>query len=315
MYFTKYRLSWLWIGIVIIIIGFVNIYFSSPFPQWLQQEAFVDDTLETGAEEEKAFYDQCYAQNCALIENEWRKQCELLRLKCAEEHMFSFEKCKDDMSKYCNTASIVNCTSTCKKLWEVERDSRVARRNLAKTYTSTVLQKTERDLALGSVILSPPTVNYFAGPEYSIEFSINPENPSSTWRTILFFTTSAGDRTPAIWIHPGEDPKIHFRHATSASALGAVIESKQGEVQFKRWTHILVTVSNAMMQLYVNGSLSNTQKISGVFVWGNIHPRALYLRHPQSQEVHYGKLLMKDVEWYTKALTREEVAQVYASKK
>lgn len=315
---TRMQKTWLWIGLVIIIIGFVNLYVTPSLLWKYQEETFFEDVTDISNEAEEIFYRECYEKHCRPLEYEYGRQCEKLRLKCAEEHMFAFDKCKDDLLKYCNTSAVDNCSLTCKKEWEAEKAIRIARKNAMKAVASTTLQKEEVDLSLGHRVIRQPSINMYSLPEYSLRFMINPEKPSTTWRTILFNTNANGnDRVPAIWLYPGTEPRLHIRHSSRINQYGVPIESRVGDMKYNQWSHVILVVGDSRIKLYINGQLVNVQALSSgdTFTWGSVNQKLMYLRHPLSNEVHYGKTLVKEIDWYSKALTDEEVMQIFAEKK
>lgn len=314
MALTIQQKSWIGIIFIILVIGFVNLYFKEPV--FLNQEAF-EENLDVGRAEEERFVKDCYEKHCAPLEIEYKRQCELIRLRCADNHMFDFEKCKDDINEMCNSSDIENCAQTCQTTWNTEKNARIARRQLTRTVTGTVLQREEVNLAqVRNMQVTRPPINFYAGPEYAIEFMVNPQYPSSTWRTLIFFTSGNGDtRVPAIWLHPGGNKaRLHIRHSTQNFPFGGGFNS--GEIPFNAWSHILVVVSKTGARVYTNGELSGEERLrfGDMYVWGNSTNYQYYLRHPLSVEVHTGTTLIKHVVWYTKALSHEEALQVYALK-
>lgn len=317
MTFTRNQKTWIFLGIVILVIGFVNLYTNQNV--LLQSENFLENTTDVSPEEEARYYKNCYEQHCIPIENEYKRQCEKIRLKCAEQHLFNFEKCKEDVLNVCNTSDIDNCSLTCKNLWSVEKKNRLAQVALAKQLIGTILQKDSVDLAIekSKQVLAPP-INFYAGPEYTLEFELNPENPSTSWRTILFFTSSNNmDRTPAVWLHPGTTGMLHVRQSSQSTPLGIYVNSLQNAIQFNRWTHIVLVVSKTEMSLYINGILQAVQKLAfgDTFVWGKPTDRYYYMRHPLSIEQHVGKTQIRNIQWFTRSLKEEEIQQLYNSKK
>ena len=316
MSLTKSKATWIVIVSVILIFGFANLYFKDPL--FLNESFAEDSSLNIDAIAEKRFVDGCYEDKCASLELEYKRQCEQIRLKCADQHMFDFQKCKDDVKNYCNSSDIENCSLTCQQLWETEKQNRIARRTLTRTVTGTVLQREEVNLAITpNKQITPPTINYYAGPEYTLEFSLYVEHASSTWRTILFFSgPESSYRVPAIWLHPGNVAKLHLRHSSQSFPLGVACNTSDGDIRFNEWNHIVFIVSKTGMKVYVNGVASGHEQLrfGDVFVWGNLVNRQFYLRHPLSSEVHYGATLIRQIVWYTKALSHEEALQIYALK-
>jgi hypothetical protein len=315
MAFSTYQKTWLFLILIVVIIGFVNLYYKTPFYQ-----EYFEENLDVSKAEEDRFIKECYERQCAPLEIEYQRQCELIRLRCAESHMFDFQKCKDDIKSMCNSSDIENCASTCGTLWNVEKNARNARRQMVRTVTGTILQRDEVNLAqVNAYQLSQrPPINFYAGPEYTIEFMINPRSASSTWRTVVFFTSGNGDvRIPAIWLHPGGNyPRLHIRHSTRNFPYGGGFNTTENAMTYNEWSHIVVVISKTGGRVYVNGELSGEEQLrfGDIYVWGNATNYQYYLRHPLSVEVHSGPLLMKRITWYTKALSNEEVQQTYALK-
>ena len=305
------------VALFIVMIGCAYYLFRSPL---LAQalEGFYDQSQQSkgfGFEDERTFLNECFDQHCLQLETAYDLECKKMKLRCSEEHMYEFKECRDDFIKSCDTSPLQSCLKTCKDLWAVEKENRVA---LSKTPTKIgiELQKEIFDVSIGSKTLPSPEINYFTSPVYTVSFFFFVANPSPSWRNMLYFTNPAYDRTPGIWVYPNEPLRIHFRHRSNVnwnSGLDTTLS-----MNFREWYHYTMVVDRNSFATYINGIPHNKMTLpqSEILSWGSTpHQRTFYLRHPRFLETQRQQLLVKGLHWFNEPLTESEAQAFYESKK
>jgi len=115
-------------------------------------------------------------------------------------------------------------------------------------------------------------VNYnpqidFNGPvSYTVSFRLNIKNNAPYWRNIFCRGRDDGDRTPCVYVYPG-DSRIHFRHASGASWNDGCDTSKQ--VPLNQWVDYKAIVTPNSIKVLVNEEEWASCRINSNFHWGH----------------------------------------------
>lgn len=105
--------------------------------------------------------------------------------------------------------------------------------------------------------------------EYSIATWIKIDNKNGGWRNIIHHGSSNATRGPGIWIYPKEN-RIGVGVITDKRPnWGEWTTSNAGfrDIPYKKWCHLVVTVSGKKVQIYINGKLITDRTMSGSAIW------------------------------------------------
>lgn len=309
------KISLIYIAILsVLLVGIAYIYRLPSFANFFN-ERFENTEFDT-----TKFLEDCYKKQCSQLEEEFKKQCDGMRLKCADQHLYDYQKCNQEVMTACNSNKLQTCLNTCKDLAEIEKRNQVAIQEQARKAlppSGKYLLEEEVDLSKGSRTLPSPEINRYVTPEYSVGFFIRVEKPSNNHRTLLHNTNRYYYRCPGIWIDSGNDLRILSIHSVSRSGshLGynrrLYTYSPVKAMMFGKRHHIGVTVSNNKMTLYIDGQKVDeiTLQVGIMFVWPPFNTGSVfYLRHPFEGVTHNGYLKVSDVYWSQVALTHEQMA-------
>jgi hypothetical protein len=149
-----------------------------------------------------------------------------------------------------------------------------------------VIQNDMMDVVVQYRSITPPRgINFKADPEYTVSMWVYVHQPSSGWRTVIYYgekddwtNPSAAniDRTPGFWIYPSTDSKdyvqlqyVHRIKPTNDSGTtynaGQNLTEASECPKYKTWFHYAVTVKKNVMKVYLNGVLRRTNDLGAAY--------------------------------------------------
>jgi len=111
-----------------------------------------------------------------------------------------------------------------------------------------------------------PQVDFNAPVSYTVSFRLLIKNNAPYWRNIFCRGRDDGDRTPCVYVYPG-DSRIHFRHASGASWNDGCDTSKQ--VPLNQWVDYKAIVTPNSIKVLVNEEEWASCRINSNFHWGH----------------------------------------------
>lgn len=145
-------------------------------------------------------------------------------------------------------------------------------------------------------------------PEFSLMFWVFLlQDSTGSWRTILHKGSDIGNLTPTIQLWPKER-RLHVRVSTDYFWNEGL--DSQAIIGMRRWTHVAVTSTSQLLQLYING-VSDTQVILRASI------RVSFMQW-NSEPIYLGKdpwhagtrAYIDSLQLYSKALKERDVQAV-----
>jgi hypothetical protein len=105
--------------------------------------------------------------------------------------------------------------------------------------------------------------------EYSLATWIKIDSKNGGWRNIIHHGSNNATRGPGVWIYPNQN-RIGVGIITDKRRQwGEWTTSNVGfrDIPYKKWCHLVLTVSGNKVKIYINGKLITDRTMSGSAIW------------------------------------------------
>jgi hypothetical protein len=159
---------------------------------------------------------------------------------------------------------------------------------------------------------APVGIAYTGDVSYTLSFAVFITQTTGQWRNLVCLGVDDGDRTPALYIFPGQTT-LHIRHATEKDGNYG-INSTNYALPLNKWVAVTVVVDKTQMSVYFmkDGDSASTSQTLQVptgqrFVW---NPRATAKKLTFNGYQNADKTYMKNVTWYNSAFSPSDVDEL-----